>query len=48
MTVQNKLENGRDLQRLQETFLGLDLASDDDMGNTAENKGEEDDDEEQL
>lgn len=28
VTVQNKLENGLELQRLQETFLGLDVASD--------------------
>ena len=30
VTVQNKLENGLELQRLQEDFLGLDVASDDD------------------
>ena len=30
VTVQNKLENGRELLRLQEEFLGLDVVSDDD------------------
>jgi hypothetical protein len=30
VTVQNKLENGLELQRLQEDFLGLDVATDDD------------------
>ncbi|OAQ22585.1 hypothetical protein K457DRAFT_25967 [Linnemannia elongata AG-77] len=30
VTVQNKLENGRELLRLQEKFLGLDVVSDDD------------------
>ena len=44
-TVQNKLENGRDLQRLQETFLGMDIGSDDEMENEngSENDMEDDD-----
>jgi hypothetical protein len=41
VTVQNKLENGRELQRLQETFLGLDVASD---GDDEPMSDEEDDD----
>jgi hypothetical protein len=42
VTVQNKLENGLELQRLQEDFLGLDVASDDDDDEPMSN--EEDDD----
>lgn len=42
VTVQNKLENGLELQRLQETFLGLDISSDDDqMGDESENLEED-------
>ena len=41
VTVQNKLENGRELQRLQEDFLGLDVASD---GDDEPMSNEEDDD----
>ena len=37
-TVRNKLENGLELLKLQEKFLGLDVASDDDVMN---DKGEE-------
>jgi hypothetical protein len=42
ITVQNKLENGLELQRMQEKFVGIDVASDDDDEQTS-NK---DDDEE--
>ena len=50
VTVQNKLENGLELQRLQETFLGLDISSDEEMENDTENVGEnrDDEDEEEL
>jgi hypothetical protein len=42
VTVQNKLENGLELQRLQENFLGLDVASDDDE-QMLNNEDDEDD-----
>lgn len=43
-TVTNKLENGLELQRLQETFLGLGVGSDDDVME----EDEEDEDDELL
>jgi hypothetical protein len=48
VTVQNKLENGLELRRLQETFLGLDISSDEEMDNdtdtehVGENREDED------
>ena len=50
VTEQNKLENGLELQRPQETFLGMDVSLGEEMEKDMENVGENrvDEDEEEL
>lgn len=43
VTVHNKLENGLELQRLQQTFLRMDMGSDDEMEDDSENDIEDED-----